>query len=72
MDSYDKRYSIFILFVLMTVVVFGEEKSTLRGKITDAANGEYLVGANIWLPGINAGTTSNAYGHYSIQAAPGS
>lgn len=41
-------------------------KITLSGFIKDARNGELLIGASIYLPGLNTGTVSNNYGFYSI------
>lgn len=37
----------------------------------DASNGEELIGVNIVIPEINAGTTSNVYGYYSLSVPSG-
>lgn len=42
------------------------EKITISGYIRDAATGESLIGASIYLPGTGAGTISNNYGFYSL------
>lgn len=47
------------------------EKVTLSGKIMDQRNGEELIGANIYLKNKPVGTSSNAYGFYSISLEPG-
>jgi hypothetical protein len=41
-------------------------KHTLSGYVTDAATGEALVGANVYLGDIGAGMATNTYGFYSL------
>lgn len=41
---------------------------TLSGTIRDANSGESLIGASIHIPTLGVGTTSNAYGFYSLTA----
>ena len=43
-----------------------QSKFTISGYVTDAANGEALIEANIYIKEINSGTTTNRYGFYSI------
>jgi outer membrane receptor for ferrienterochelin and colicin len=43
-----------------------KKKYTVSGYISDKQSGERLIGASIYLPGRNIGTTSNIYGFYSI------
>lgn len=45
-------------------------KSTVSGYITDASSGETLIGASIFVPAIQNGTTTNAYGFYSLSLPP--
>lgn len=42
------------------------QKVTLNGYVTDKKTGERLLGASIFISEKNLGTTSNAYGFYSI------
>ena len=42
------------------------DKRILSGYIKDADNGETLIGANVYVPSLNAGTVSNEYGFYSM------
>ena len=42
------------------------QKATLNGYVTDKKTGERLLGASIFFVGKNLGTTSNAFGFYSI------
>lgn len=55
-----------ILLLLLPFLGLSQEKFTLSGVITDESSNETLIGANIIIPSIQAGTTSNEYGFYSI------
>lgn len=57
---------IFFLLLLLPIVVISQEKFTLSGIITDQSSNETLIGANIIIPSLKTGTTSNEYGFYSI------
>ncbi|MCF8335807.1 MAG: TonB-dependent receptor [Bacteroidales bacterium] len=60
------RRNICIIFLsLLPVVGFGQ-KYTISGHVQDRASGEELIGANIYVRGENTGTTTNAYGFYSL------
>lgn len=48
-----------------------KQKFTLSGTITDAKSNETLIGVNIYLPEVKAGTTTNEYGFYSITIPQG-
>mgnify|MGYP002627016239 FL=1 len=43
---------------------------TLRGHVTDAASGEPVMGASIYLPVLKQGTVSNAQGEYLLVNLP--
>jgi len=60
--------TIFLLFSFVTLAQTYE----IKGKVTDATNGEALIGANIFLKGTSLGAASDADGNYSIVAKPGS
>ena len=47
------------------------KKHTISGYVTDAATGEALVGANVYLRDLNTGAATNAYGFYSLTLEPG-
>ncbi len=51
--------------------LFGQEKVTISGYITDAANGESIIGATVFITETASGTVSNVYGFYSITLEPG-
>lgn len=65
------RFHLLLLFLLYTAVGFSQEKATLSGHIRDAANGEELIGANIFVEELSAGSSTNAYGFYSLSMPPG-
>jgi len=47
-------------------------KHSISGNITDAKNGEELIGATISVPSLKVGATTNAYGFYSLSLPAGS
>lgn len=58
-----------ILFVLLSFAAFqsNAQRFTISGSIKDAANGEDLFGAAVVVKELsNVGTTTNAYGFYSL------
>jgi hypothetical protein len=63
------------LVVLILLLIFGDinaqEKFTLSGTVTDARSNESIIGVNIYIPSIKAGTTTNEYGFYSITIPKG-
>jgi hypothetical protein len=48
-----------------------QEKVTLNGYVKDVENGEELIGVTVYIPQLQAGTSSNSYGFYSLTVAPG-
>ena len=66
-----KVSSIVIIFLLLITSVFGQDKHTISGYITDVNNGESIVGVNIYCEELNLGVTSNTYGFYSLTLPEG-
>ncbi|MFO7863206.1 MAG: TonB-dependent receptor [Salinivirgaceae bacterium] len=72
-------YRIIIFFSLIFAIqsVFadsedtGERKPILSGYITDAENGEALIGATVYVKELGIGSVTNVYGFYSISLSPG-
>ena len=66
----------FLLLILfsMSQAVFAQKqkKVTVSGYVRDAANGEDMVGATVYVPEISNGAATNLYGFYSISVEPGS
>ena len=60
-----------ILFFLLSICAFSQEKFTVSGTVYDNLNNETLIGVSIYFPEINAGTTTNEYGFYSITIPKG-
>jgi len=48
-----------------------QTKVTLSGTIRDAANGEFIIGANVFVREGAHGAVTNPYGFYAITLAPG-
>lgn len=46
-------------------------KPSVSGYIKDAANGEALIGATVYIKEVKSGTSSNIYGFYSVSADKG-
>ncbi len=53
-------------FLFCSVFSFAQDKFTISGYLEDAATGEKLIGANVFDPISNKGTTSNTFGFYSL------
>jgi hypothetical protein len=47
------------------------KRFTVSGVITDQSNGEYLLGATVYVRELETGTATNPYGFYSISLVPG-
>lgn len=64
------RIFIFCLFLAGPALVIAQ-KVTVSGEVTDADNGESLIGVNIFADGTQEGTATNSYGFYSLRLEPG-
>jgi len=63
---------IFLFGILFFLVVIGKAQNvTLSGYVKDAANGETIIGANVYKQGTSNGVSTNAYGFYSISLPKG-
>ncbi|MDG3582387.1 TonB-dependent receptor [Galbibacter pacificus] len=63
------KICLFFLFGIASA--YAQEKVTLSGTIAEASSNETLLGVNIIIPELNVGTSTNAYGFYSITIPPG-
>lgn len=59
------------ILILSTFIGFSQEKVTISGYLTDATNGESLIGATIYVKQLSSGTATNVYGYYAISLPPG-
>jgi hypothetical protein len=65
-----KRIYLLLLFTLPGLLAFSQ-KYTISGYIKDNASGEELIGANVVVKDGNIGTTTNAYGFYTLSLPAG-
>ena len=65
-------YKILILLLVMTVPLFAVDKisATLSGFVYDDADGEALIGANIYIENTTIGGSTNLSGYYIIPSVP--
>ena len=61
----------FIGYILLSIAgicanTSAQAQFTLSGFITDSQSGEKLIGANLFVHGLNTGTVTNNYGFYSL------
>jgi hypothetical protein len=69
-----KKSTLFILliFFLLTISLKSQNNYTISGYVKDANTGEELIGATVFINELKAtGTTTNAYGFYSITIPEG-
>lgn len=59
------------LAIFFPVLAWGQQKYTVSGFVKDASNGEELIGVTVMIQGENNGTTTNAYGFYSLTLPAG-
>lgn len=62
---------VLLLLLLMAVFRLGAQNATISGRLTDAANGENLIGATVEVLGVGKGNISNEYGFYSFTLPAG-
>lgn len=60
------RFLFFMFFLAYAGVGSAQQKFTINGYARDAANGEAMIGASVFVQELNTGTTTNEYGYYSI------
>jgi hypothetical protein len=61
-----------VLLVIAAFCLHAQEKVSISGYITDASNGETLIGGTVYIDELEGGTVSNVYGFYSLSLQPGS
>jgi hypothetical protein len=69
------KFLSFIFFLLISVIAiqsaYAQKSYTISGTIKDSATGETLIGATVKLQELQTGTTTNAYGFFSLTAPKG-
>jgi outer membrane receptor protein involved in Fe transport len=65
-SSKKNKFYLLLLFLLFYTSVDMAQSGKLSGRITDANNGEPLIGANIIIEGTTTGAASDLDGYYSV------
>lgn len=60
-----------LVVLLCSAIPVLAQKFTISGHITDETSGEGLIGAALYVPEAESGTTTNLYGFYSLSLPPG-
>lgn len=63
--------TILLAALLVPIISFGQQKSTVSGYIKDKSNGEELIGVTVYVNELQTGTVTNVYGFYSLTLSPG-
>jgi len=70
--TFNKKIFFLLTLYLIVIASFAQEKRfTISGTITDFNDGEDIIGVNIYVPSLKTGTTTNAYGFYSLSLPSG-
>jgi hypothetical protein len=59
------------LIMLLVPIVLKAGQVTISGYVSEKKGGERLLGATVFIPGKNTGTTTNTYGFYSLTVPAG-
>ncbi len=70
MKSFLTKWS-FSLFLVVGMTAFGIAQKKVSGTVTDASNGDALIGANVLVKGSGTGTITDIDGTYSLSASEG-
>lgn len=63
----------FFFYLSFSITLHSQvRRHTISGTVTDSANGEDLIGVNIYIPESKVGTATNEYGFYSLTLPAGS
>lgn len=65
------KYIALLYFIACFNFLYGQDRVTLSGTITDSGSNETLIGVNIIFPELQTGTNTNEYGFYSISLPKG-
>jgi len=59
-----------LIALLVPLPSYGADTGTIKGKITDKADGEGVFGASVTIAGTNIGTSTDANGNFTINNVP--
>jgi len=57
--------------ILFSIASIAQQRFTISGTVTDSYSGETMIGAGVFEPGLEKGTTTNTYGFYSLSLPAG-
>ena len=60
-----------ILFLLLCLSASAQDNYTLSGYVTNAQDGETMIGVKVFIPSIQKGAITNNYGFYSLTVPKG-
>ncbi|MDF3026494.1 MAG: TonB-dependent receptor plug [Fluviicola sp.] len=66
-----KSLTIQILFLFAVSAAFGQGNATISGYINEESSGEPIIGGQVFVPGLQKGTSSNEFGFYSLTLPKG-
>ena len=66
-----KKFVFLFIWIVFINKLYAQQKFTISGKVTDAKNGEELIGVSISAPSLKSGTATNSYGFYSLTLPAG-
>jgi hypothetical protein len=59
------RFKVFIIFLFLPGLLWAQ-KATVSGYVKEAASGEGLIGASVYVKELKTGNVTNTYGFYSL------
>jgi hypothetical protein len=65
------RFLAAFLLLFLSSIGWTQDTRTLSGVVTDATNGETVIGAKVYIPVIKKGAITNTYGFYSLTVPQG-
>ena len=67
-----KRRGVLILgfILLVSELIFGQDRETVTGRIVEKGTGEPVVGATVVVKGTSTGTISDVNGFYTLRDIP--
>jgi hypothetical protein len=66
------KYILSLIIGLWTLSISVQAQYQISGYVTDVSTGEILIGANVFIPSLQAGTSTNNYGFYTLNVPSGS
>ena len=59
-----------LLTIIFSIICFAGNNGKIAGRLTDKANGEPLIGANVYIKGLKLGASTDIQGDYFILNIP--